>query len=77
VPGDYIDDQRFSAERAPASIESRWDPGSRRQLDGLGRAAGWRRLEVGVGSGSLVNCMADVSRLLTTTSACGILYKTE
>jgi SAM-dependent methyltransferase len=59
MPRDYIYDQRFSQERARlAGIESLWDPGSRRLLDGLGLGAGWRCLEVGAGGGSLVEWMA-------------------
>lgn len=59
MPRDYIYDQGFSEERARlASIESLWDPGSQRLLDGLGIGAGWRCLEVGAGAGSLVDWMA-------------------
>jgi SAM-dependent methyltransferase len=60
MPRDYIYDQGFSEERTRlASIESLWDPGSRRVLDGLGIGAGWRCLEVGAGGGSLVEWMAN------------------
>lgn len=56
---DYIYDQGFSEERARlAGIESLWDPGSQRLLDGLGIGPAWRCLEVGAGGGSLVNWMA-------------------
>lgn len=59
MPRDYIYDQGFSEERARlAGIESLWDPGSQRLLDGLGIGRGWRCLEVGAGGGSLVNWMA-------------------
>ncbi len=59
MPRDYIYDQGFSEERARlAGIESLWDPGSQRLLDGLGIGAGWRCLEVGAGGGSLVEWMA-------------------
>jgi 2-polyprenyl-3-methyl-5-hydroxy-6-metoxy-1,4-benzoquinol methylase len=59
MPLDYIYDQGFSEERTRlAAIESLWDPGSRRLLDGLGIGAGWRCLEVGAGGGSLVGWMA-------------------
>ena len=59
MPRDYIYDQGFLQERARlAGIESLWDPGSQRLLDGLGIGAGWRCLEVGAGGGSLVDWMA-------------------
>lgn len=59
MPRDYIYDQGFSEERTRlAAIESLWDPGSQRLLDGLGIGAGWRCLEVGAGGGSLVDWMA-------------------
>jgi SAM-dependent methyltransferase len=59
MPRDYIYDQGFSEERARlAGIESLWDPGSQRLLDGLGIGAGWRCLEVGAGGGSLAEWMA-------------------
>ncbi|HEY9305740.1 MAG TPA: methyltransferase domain-containing protein [Mycobacterium sp.] len=59
MPRDYIYDQGFSQERARlAGIESLWDPGSQRLLDGLGLGSGWRCLEVGAGGGSLVGWMA-------------------
>ena len=59
MPRDYIYDQGFSEERARlAGIESLWDPGSQRLLDGLGIGPAWRCLEVGAGGGSLVNWMA-------------------
>jgi SAM-dependent methyltransferase len=60
VPRDYIYDQGFSEERARlAGLESLWDPGSQRLLDGLGIGAGWQCLEVGAGGGSLVTWMAE------------------
>jgi SAM-dependent methyltransferase len=59
MSGGYIYDQGFLQERARlAGIESLWDPGSQRLLDGLGIGAGWRCLEVGAGGGSLVDWMA-------------------
>jgi SAM-dependent methyltransferase len=59
MPRDYIYDQGFSQERTRlAGIESLWDPGSQRLLDGLGIGVGWRCLEVGAGGGSLVDWMA-------------------
>ena len=58
MPRDYIYDQGFLQERDRlAGIESLWDPGSQRLLDGLGIGAGWRCLEVGAGGGSLVEWM--------------------
>jgi len=60
MPHDYVYDQGFSEERARlAGIESLWDPGSQRLLDGLGVGANWRCLEVGAGGGSLVDWMAS------------------
>ena len=59
MPRDYIYDQGFSEERTRlAAIESLWDPGSQRLLDGLGVGVGWQCLEVGAGGGSLVDWMA-------------------
>ncbi len=40
-------------------IEAVFDPGTRRLLEGVGIAAGWRCLEVGAGAGSIAGWMAD------------------
>jgi SAM-dependent methyltransferase len=57
---DYVLDQGFDEERARLSgMEALWDPGSQALLDELGIGPGWKCLEVGAGSGSMVEWMAS------------------
>lgn len=57
---EYVYDQTFAAERERlAGIEHLWDAGTQAVLERLGIAPGWRCLEVGAGSGSMVEWMAE------------------
>jgi SAM-dependent methyltransferase len=59
--GTYVFDQRRHDERDRlAAMEDLWDAGTKRAIEALGIAPGWRCLEVGAGAGSIAHWMADV-----------------
>jgi SAM-dependent methyltransferase len=56
----YVFDQAWQRERDRlTALESLYDGASRRLLDDLGVAAGWRCLEVGCGAGGISHWLAD------------------
>jgi len=58
--GTYVFDQAWQRERDRLSaLESLYDGASRRLLNDLGLAAGWRCLEVGCGAGGIATWLAD------------------
>jgi SAM-dependent methyltransferase len=59
-PSGYALDSAWHAERERlTSLTSMYDPDTLRLADGLGLRAGWRCLDVGAGTGSVVELFAD------------------
>jgi len=58
--GSYVYDQSWTEERKRlAGMEELLDPGTKRVIDSLGIAPGWRCLEVGAGAGSIARWMGE------------------
>jgi SAM-dependent methyltransferase len=58
--GTYVYDQDWGQERQRlAGMEELWDPGTTELIESLGIAPGWRCLEVGAGSGSVAEWLAQ------------------
>jgi SAM-dependent methyltransferase len=61
--GTYVFDQGRHDERERlAAMEELWDHGTKRAIEALGIAPGWRCLEVGAGAGSVARWLADAVR---------------
>lgn len=57
--GYLLDNRKVEAADRFAALSSLYDPGTLRQLEACGLAAGWRCWEVGAGGGALVRRIAD------------------
>ena len=59
-PEGYLWDNTLSAEKARLNAQAAiWDPYTRRYLEEIGVAPGWRCLEVGAGTGTITAWLAD------------------
>jgi SAM-dependent methyltransferase len=58
--GSYVYDQSWTEEhKRLGGMEALLDPGTKRVIDSLGIAPGWRCLEVGAGAGSIAHWMGE------------------
>src|SRR5687767_5699881 len=59
-PDSYLWDNTLAEEKRRLDDQAAiWDPYSQRYLDALGLAPGWRCLEIGAGTGTMTQWIAD------------------